>query len=275
MGRFNYVVVAICSILLFSCHITINTRGNKDNTYRAKSSGMKVTKMMKVPYYNGVDVSAGMDVILTDENKDWISSDNFCARHNKFTCCALAYQNRSIRIECDPFFYNSLNISVDGGVLKLGVKSGVERVYQNNRIKVYVPAAGVSTFAASHGTNIISQVKIAVPKLEVRLVSSSDMISEVECGMIIAVISGTSDLKLQGTTDVFELYASMYADADCNKLIANKVICGVSGSSDVSVYADEEIKIEASGSSSVYYGGDAKIVNINTSNNADVIKRSL
>lgn len=241
MKKINLLIL----VLLLSCHFTVNARG----TNHLSMSSDQVNKEFRVSDYTAVSVSSGIDVVLTDDVKGMV------------------------RVEFDAPNPVAPTISVSGETLMIYFKSSARGRRDVGSIKVYVPVSGVNKLTASGGSDIVSDVVIAVPQLRINLSGSSDMTAKVKCGRVVAEVSGSADMKLTGVADLLELSASGSSDVYCQELIADRVVFAVSGSSDASVSANEEISGSASGGSSVYYSGDPKISNIRVSGGADVVKK--
>lgn len=245
MRKLNCLIIAaVCALLFVSCHVTINTRG----AYRVKTSDKMVDRAAHVSDYTALNVWSGVDVVLTDEAKG------------------------IVRVECDSLLYDAVSISVKGETLMLSMKSMVPQYDGNRSVRIYVPASGVNKLTVSGGSDISSNVKIAVPELCVDLSGNANMTTEIECGRVVLNVTGSTDISLSGSVDLLEFSASGNSNVACDRLIANQVICTISGSSDASFYASEEIRGRVSGNSSVYYRGGAIMVDMQVSGNADISK---
>lgn len=70
-------------------------------------------------------------------------------------------------------------------------------------------------------------------------------------------VSGASEAKVAGEIERFELEVSGASDVDAAALVARDVKVEVDGASEASVTADVSLTAEASGASSIVWGGDA------------------
>lgn len=239
---------SLCGVILFIvCFTAINAKGN--NLYGAiKWSGVLVKKSIVVSDYKSIDVSSGICLTLTDGDKNLVF------------------------VEADEAQYEYLDIYVSGGVLNIGMKN----TRSNNSMKpinVSVSARGVSTFTLSSAADVTAKTTLVGSELTFDLSSASRFNGEIACKKITAEVSSAAKLDLSGTTDFFGMDLSSASSVNAGELIAKKVVCEASSASSARVYASEELSVDASSGSNVRYGGDAKVVRIETSSGASVSKR--
>ncbi|MEG2759254.1 MAG: head GIN domain-containing protein, partial [Rikenellaceae bacterium] len=227
MKRTSYLIISVLFCLLFaSCHNSFNLRGHS-NKHIVNPKGIVTTRTIKVSDFNSIRTLNGVTVVLTEGEKG------------------------SVLVEADENYQTHIDVRVNGGELTVGLKPDFS--YRNGHIKVYVPAAGVNVFKASSSADIIAETPIVSPQITIDLSSSSKMIAVVESGKVIIKAGSSADLTLSGNADIVEIDASSSADVNCDKLIAKRVFCDASSSSDVFVFANDELRIDASSSSNVSY----------------------
>ena len=86
------------------------------------------------------------------------------------------------------------------------------------------------------------------------------------------VCSGASDINLKGLTEVFKIQTSGATKAICSDFKAVDVEIKSSGACELTCYAAESLKVNASGASDIKYSGSPKETKFNSSG-ASSIKR--
>lgn len=242
------VFLSLCSLIFFtSCRFTINTRGDGSDHF-VKASGVVVKKDIAVSDYRSIDVSNGIELILTDGERN------------------------SVFVEIDKEYEEYLDIHVSGKVLNIGIKN---MSYDGglNTIRVFASGRGVSDFCISSASSVIAKTKLVGNELTFDISSAGKFVGEVACKKITADMSSASNMEIAGTTDVFSMNISSASSVNAGKLRAKKVVCDASSASSATVYASTELNVDASSVSHVRYSGDAKIINIETSSASRVSKQ--
>ena len=84
--------------------------------------------------------------------------------------------------------------------------------------------------------------------------------------------SGASDMELSGKVNTFNLDLSGSCEIDADLLECKKVSLESSGASELSVHVTEELKVDASGASTIKYKGSPTKVNSSTSGASTIRK---
>lgn len=117
-------------------------------------------------------------------------------------------------------------------------------------------------------------IRVTAPRLEgvsVSGASTADCRALAEDSLEVRA-SGASKVRLEGSAKTLDVDASGASRLDGSKFVAGHVKIDVSGASSVKVVASESIEGEASGASSVRYGGSASRIEVDTSG-ASSVKR--
>lgn len=239
---------SLCSVLLLtSCHLSVGGRGGAP-TVTVKTSGVMVKQSITVSDYKSIDVSQGIHLILTDGDRNIVT------------------------VETDEANLPYVDIYVSGNVLYVGMKPTKKNHYVK-AVNVTVSARGVSNFFLSSAASVTAETTLVGNELAFDLSSASKFSGEVACKKVTVDASSAARFDVSGRTDYFGMDISSASSVNASKLIAKKVVCDTSSASSASVYATEELSVDASSASLVRYDGDAKIVRIDTSSGAVASKR--
>jgi hypothetical protein len=91
-------------------------------------------------------------------------------------------------------------------------------------------------------------------------------------GEVLADLSGASSLQIQGSTIDFRLDASGASSMESYSFLTKYLDANLDGASQASLSVEDEIRIRASGASTLRYRGDATITHQQLSGAASVVK---
>lgn len=205
--------------------------------------------------FNGVSVSSGIDLYLTQSNSE------------------------QIVVKGTKDLMDKLKVSKDAdGLLKFEIDKG--NAWGNwswgkdNYIKAYVSFKTLSRLIASGGSDVYSQGQLKLSDFAIRISGGSDLKLDLIVKDLKLVSSGGSDVYLKGKASSFSLQASGGSDVKAFALVADNVDAKMSGGSDGELYAVKSIIVNASGASDVNYKGTASQKSISSTGASDVRKVS-
>jgi hypothetical protein len=102
---------------------------------------------------------------------------------------------------------------------------------------------------------------------------SSDFNGSLEAGQAEIYCSGSSDCKITGFADACKISMLGSSDFKGYGFTALKADCRASGSSDIQITCREEISVNASGSSDIYYRGNARVVSKSLSGSSELYNK--
>lgn len=154
-----------------------------------------------------------------------------------------------VSIEADDNLLRYIKTEVDGDTLK---------IYSEGSI--------------STKNNI--NVKILMPEIKSLNVSgaSAAVVSNVKTESVELTASGASKIKIDGSAKDLESDASGSSKIDAENLTVENAEAETSGASSSTISASNDLKLDASGASSIYYTGEPKNIKQNSSG-ASSIKR--
>ncbi len=160
-----------------------------------------------------------------------------------------ANKDFSVEIEADDNLLPLIKTDVSGDTLKISTEGEI-----------------------SSKTKIV--VKISMPELTSLSISgaSGAVVSNVKTNSLELKASGASKIKISGEANDLESDASGASGIDAESLMINNADVEASGASNTTVSAANNLKAEASGASTIYYTGEPKNVEPNSSG-ASFIKK--
>lgn len=161
-----------------------------------------------------------------------------------------AQKDFSVSVEADDNLLEHIKTEVDGDTLKI------------------FPEGGVST------KNKIS-VKISMPELTDLDVSgaSTAVVSNVKTESLKLKASGASKIKIDGSAKDLEADAGGASKIEAENLSVENAVAEAVGASSSTISASNDLKLDASGASSIYYTGEPKNIKQNSSGASSIKKK--
>jgi hypothetical protein len=182
-------------------------------------------------------------------------------------------ENAAVAVSAaDQSVVSRITAEVRNGTLFIGFNSrGIE--WSNKILKAYISVPMLEKIRASGACDVFIEGELTSTDLELELSGSSDFRGKVVANNLRLLASGSSDFYLQGRATNLKTTLSGSSDIKAFELDTDYADIVSSGASDVSITAQKEIKVKASGSSDVNYKGKAVIREINASGSSEVRKR--
>ena len=209
-------------------------------------SGKVVTKERKASYFNAVKVSSGIDVYLTQGNKE------------------------SITVEADDNLHEYIRTEIKNNTLKVYSDANIRKAKAK---KVYVTIKDVEKISASSAGDIFGENTIKTNELSLSASSAGDIRLSVVVDILNCNISSSGDIRLEGSAD--ELKADLSSAGDLNAYDLKTRIATVSTSSagDAKIFVTEKLKATASSAGDIYFMGDPKQVDGHSSSAGGIHKK--
>jgi len=203
--------------------------------------------------FNGIAVSSGIDLYLTQSNTEKVS------------------------LKGDEDVLEKIKVSKDAnGILKFEFKeNGSMNNWtwgKDNGVKAYVSFKTLNNLMVSGGSDVISEGQFNLTNLIIKISGGSDLNLDMIVKDLKVAISGSSDITLKGRADIFSLSASGGSDVNAFGLVVGDVSANISGGSDAELNASKSISIAAYGASDVNYKGTASKKNISSKGASYVTK---
>ncbi len=183
--------------------------------------------------------------------------------------------SESVTVSAEKDKLDNIITELKDGALSISVENSKWGWFNWNTkpVKVYVTIKDLTGISATGGSDVYSEGKLDLIKLNVSATGGSDIKLEVDADEIICHTTGGSDVSLSGTTSVFKASSTGGSDLKASNLKANYCSVSSTGGSDAYVWAEKEISISATGGSDVYYKGNARVVKSTSTGGSDVHKQ--
>lgn len=162
----------------------------------------------------------------------------------------VAQQDFKVEVETDDNIMEHITTTVSGGILEITMDESYS--YSNATVKVYVSLPNLARLDVS-GASTATVTHVNSEELTIDVSGASRVTTEGTSKRLHGDVSGASSLKAE-------------------KLSAEQVTIDASGASNSYVTATEFLTADASGASSIYYYGNPKNTQVETSG-ASAIKR--
>ncbi|MEL4308886.1 head GIN domain-containing protein [Joostella sp. CR20] len=224
----------LASILIASS-VTVNAQWFGSNN-QIKGNGNVTTVERNTDDYDAIGVAGSFDVELVAGTEGKIT---ITAEENLIPHIETEVKQGSLQIKTEKGY--SLNPS------------------RNNTILITVPFESIDAVSLAGSGDVITKSTIKAEDFKSSLAGSGDLTLDIEANNIKSHLAGSGDVVLRGSTTNFDCSLSGSGDISAKQLKAVNVEVGISGSGDVDVHCDGELKVRVSGSGDVeYYGNPTK-----------------
>ena len=226
--------------------IVFTTSAFGQTRLRVNGSGKVVTEEREAGYFNAIRVSTGIDVYLTQGNKE------------------------SIKVEADDNLHEYIKTEINGNTLKVYSKANIRSAEAK---KVYVTIKDVEELSASSAGDLIGETLIKTDELSLSVSSAGDIKIKVEVNKLKCRISSSGDLNIEGVADELEADLSSAGDLKAYDLKTRIADVSTSSAGDARIFVTEELRARASSAGDIYYQGNPKQVNAHSSSAGGIHKK--
>jgi hypothetical protein len=170
-------------------------------------------------------------------------------------------------------YLENITTEVRNNTLYIGYKGG-SGSWGPKYMRAYVSVPDLNRISASGACNVIMEGAFNAKDLEISISGASDFKGTVKATNLKLSASGSSDFIIEGSAINLRADVSGSSDLKGFGLAADYCDVEASGASDINITANKELKVRASGSSDVFYRGDAVIREISSSGASDIKKRT-
>ncbi len=177
-----------------------------------------------------------------------------------------------IEIEANDNVHDKILVSLDGDNLYVRIKPNTN-LRGDVTLNLYITTSSLERFRASGASKIRLENALSEREVFIRLSGSSDFLGEINADETRVYASGASKADIFGSTSFLEAeLAGSSTLQDLDFQVADLDI-ELSGASDAYLSVSDRIDVEASGSSTLTYRGDAVIRKQDLSGASEIIKR--
>lgn len=214
---------------------------------RIKGNGEMTTQNRSVSSYDKVSLVGSMDVEL------------------------ISGKEGALKIQAESNLQEYITTEVSNGVLKISVEKGVSLSPSMNReIRVIVPFEKIEGVSLTGSGDIRNSDQIKANSFETRLTGSGNVKLNLNVKDLKSAITGSGNTELSGTAESFSSTVTGSGDIQAFNLKASRAEVTISGSGDVELTANEELKARVSGSGDIKYNGNPKKQDFKTSGSGSI-----
>ena len=162
-----------------------------------------------------------------------------------------------VKVEAEENLLNYILTEVDGDVLEIKVKQGVN-LRPRKDMKIYITAPAFRGLSIAGSGNIISSNRLSYNgTMKFSIAGSGDIqIPEVDAPEVTVKIAGSGNVEVNGSTRSADYRISGSGDIKCSNLKAENASVHIAGSGGVWLFASQELDVHIAGGGDVYYRGN-------------------
>jgi hypothetical protein len=239
MKTLKFLLIAVICLGTVSC---VDAQFYKS----VRGDGNVVKKDRTASGFNGIRVSSGIDVYLTQGDKE------------------------SITVEADENLHEYIITEVKGDVLH--VYSDVN-IRHAEMTRVHVTIKNVTSLKTSSAGNIIGESPVKTDNIELGTSSAGDIKIELYAKTADIDISSAGDISLSGEADILKANLSSAGDLYAYDFKTKEADVSVSSAGNAQLFVTENLKARASSAGDINYKGDPKNVDAHASSAGGIHKR--
>jgi hypothetical protein len=239
MKRLRFFTTLLSILLIVAC-----THGQSRKTVNGNNN--VVTRERPAGSFNGLRVSAGIDVYLKQGDKE------------------------SITVETDENLQEYIITEIQGGVLHVYTEANIR---DSKEKKVYVTMKDITSIKASSAGDIMGETPITTKDIEIDVSSAGDIKLDVNAEKISVDISSSGDISLKGQADILEADLSSAGDLNAFDLKVREADVSVSSAGDADINVSEKLTARASSAGDIHYTGNPKYIDAHSSSAGGIHKR--
>jgi len=168
----------------------------------------------------------------------------------------------SLRFEGDEDAIATLVTEVRGGILIIRPENSWkswEKKYENKKITAYVTAKVLKSITMSGSGSIVVNSTISANSLTLTISGSGSIKASADVGKLTGMLSGSGSFNLSGSAESADVTLSGSGSFAGKNFKVKTLSTRISGSGNLTIYAENNISAFISGSGNVNYYGNAKV----------------
>ena len=231
-----------------ACLIVIVTITCQAQSKTVIGSGNIKTEERNLAPFNSINVSSGIEVELKQG------------------------ENQSVVVQTHENLFEHIITKVEGEVLNIYPDVNIASA-NDKRLKLFITMKDVKSIHANSAVDITGLSPIKTDVLEINMSSASDIDIDVAANEINVNISSAGNAVLRGNADILKAVVSSSGELNAFRLITREANVTASSAGDADVYVTGKLTARASSASTIYYLGDPKSVDSNSSGTGKIVKR--
>ena len=234
----------VCIIALLSLSVTVSAQWGT----KVRGNGNVVTIERSVGEYDQIASAGSFDVVLVDGKEGTIS------------------------LKGEENLLEYIKTEVKDGKLVIKKEKGVNLQSSGwrNGIEITIPVEEINAVRLSGSGDVVSKTTLKADTFKASLAGSGDVDLKVAAEEFKASLSGSGDMVLSGSARNFSVSVAGSGDIKAFDLEADVVEANVSGSADLQVTANQEIKARIAGSGDITYKGNPGKIDTKASGSGDI-----
>ena len=164
----------------------------------------------------------------------------------------------SIRVEAEDNLLPYIETAISGGELKIHTKKGYH-ISPTKDITVYVVMEKVNRLSAGGAGGYTSKGALNSDRIQLQFSGAADANLDIHTRQLNVGLSGSSNVKLKGTSEKAEYGISGAADISALDLATGEARIGISGTGNADVFVQKKLDVSISGMGKVKYKGEPGI----------------
>lgn len=211
--------------------------------YGIKGNGKVVKSERKVEAFGSISVSAGIDVILSQDS------------------------SIKVIVEADENLQEVIRTEVKNGALKIYPEKPIRSCVAK---RVLVSFTTIHSLEASSGCDVKSKMELKIPSLDLSSSSGAKVDLALAVNMLNVEASSGGDIDLSGSAENLDVDGSSGANIKAGELHSKTCNAGASSGGNLKIYVSEKIVAKASSGGNIIVGGNPKERNVEKSSGGDV-----
>ncbi|HEC44264.1 MAG TPA: DUF2807 domain-containing protein [Bacteroides sp.] len=235
--------------ILYISLVIIIAAGNScsiSTTESVYGNGKVVTEERSIENFDGLKVSSGIDVLIRQGS------------------------GVSLMVEADENLHEVIKTEIVDNTLKI---YSTKNIRKSKAKKVYLVYENLNSIRVNSSGNVKGENTLETENLNIDLSSAGDLKLDLQALAVDCDISSAGDARLSGSTNTLNASLSSAGDLYAYELTASKVEVNCSSAGDARVYAKEELKARSSSAGSIYYKGEADVVDARTSSAGSIVRK--
>ena len=228
-------------LLVLGAVVFINTANAQKTMYDANA------QVRNVSSFSGISVSASIDLYISMGTED-----------------AVAVSAK------DNSYIDRITTEVKNGMLFIGFNGKGINNWGPKSMKAYVSVKSINKLQASGACDVIVDGSLNATDLVIDISGASDFNGMVNTQNLRLQASGSSDFHISGKAVNARINVSGSSDVKGYDLVTDNCDIEASGSSDIKITVNRELKAKASGASDISYKGEPNVKEVRTSGASDI-----
>ena len=232
-------IVYLITILCTSCSINMLNKITGDGNVVTENRNLASN-------FTGIIASNGLDVYVTQENKNAIS------------------------VTADENLQDIIITEVENGILMIYSERNIWRAKSK---KIYVSIKTVTSLTATSGSEISSKGTINADEISIDATSGAGIRITVDANSVATSTSSGSEIRISGNADYHSSEATSGSTIKAYDLISKNVFAKATSGADINIYASNKIEAKANSGGDIDIQGNPKKIIKKSSSGGSISNR--